>query len=283
MTVEIINKILEGQHDKPILVDVLYQDNAIKKPIVIFAHGYKGYKDWGAWNLVAQRFAENNIVFVKFNFSHNGGTVEQPIDFPDLEAFGQNNFTKELDDLQTVIDWVYKNDVFADNFDFNNLSLIGHSRGGGIVLIKAFEELKIKKVITWAGVSDYGVRFPSGAVLETWRKNGVLFIENSRTLQKMPHYFQFYQNFIENKDRLNIHDAVTNLKIPQLIIHGEADETVRLVEAEQMHQWNPKSKLCVIDKANHTFGSSQPWVEDTLPEALEQVAKKTIEFINKAK
>ena len=36
--------------------------------------------------------------------------MDQPIDFPDLEAFGNNNYTKELDDLRSVIDWV-------ENFD----------------------------------------------------------------------------------------------------------------------------------------------------------------------
>ena len=34
------------------------------------------------------------------------GTVQQPIDFPDLEAFGHNNYTKELDDLDQVLNWV---------------------------------------------------------------------------------------------------------------------------------------------------------------------------------
>jgi len=66
----IINKniIIKGTHHKPILSDVFYNDNQVKKPIVIFAHGYKGYKDWGAWNLVAKAFANSGFVFIKFNF-----------------------------------------------------------------------------------------------------------------------------------------------------------------------------------------------------------------------
>ena len=58
-------------------------------PLIIFCHGYKGFKDWGAWNLMAEAFAKIGFCFIKFNFSHNGGTIEQPIDFPDLEAFWQ--------------------------------------------------------------------------------------------------------------------------------------------------------------------------------------------------
>ena len=48
---------------------------------------------------MADRFADAGFVFVKFNLSHNGTTIEHPIDFVDLEAFGNNNFAKELDDL----------------------------------------------------------------------------------------------------------------------------------------------------------------------------------------
>src|SRR5210317_1950113 len=95
--------IIDGKHQKPILIDTTRDLNQENLPIVIFCHGYKGFKDWGAWNLMAKAFAEAGFFFVKFNFSYNGGTVEQPIDFPDLEAFGNNNYTKELDDLDCVI------------------------------------------------------------------------------------------------------------------------------------------------------------------------------------
>ena len=71
-----------SHHTKPIVTDLFYKQNNTKKPLVIFCHGYKGFKDWGAWNLVAETFAKSECFFVKFNFSHNGGTAENPIDFP---------------------------------------------------------------------------------------------------------------------------------------------------------------------------------------------------------
>ena len=58
---------VKGIHGKPIVTDVFYEANGTPKPIVIFCHGYKGYKDWGAWNLAAEKFAENNIFLLKFN------------------------------------------------------------------------------------------------------------------------------------------------------------------------------------------------------------------------
>src|ERR1044072_3126542 len=93
---------LEGSHVKPILTDIFYDENAAQKPVVIYAHGFNGFKDWGNFDLIAKQFAAAGFVFIQFNFSHNGTTVEQPEDFADLEAYGNNNYTKELDDLSTV-------------------------------------------------------------------------------------------------------------------------------------------------------------------------------------
>ncbi|SNR51316.1 alpha/beta hydrolase family protein [Lutibacter flavus] len=268
-----------SHHNKPILTDVFYKKNKTKKPIVIFCHGYKGYKDWGAWNLATKEFANKDIFFVKFNFSHNGGTVKNPIDFPDLEAFGQNNFITELNDLEDVIDWILNNSEFKNEIDAKNITLIGHSRGGGIVSIKASENNKISKVISWSGVSDYGARFPKGEQLEQWKKAGVSFITNARTKQQMPHYFQFYTSFIENEERLTIKNAVSNLKIPHLIVHGTDDTVVLPSEAKNIHSWNPASKLLLIDQMNHPLGCTQPWKESDMPIHLKAVVKHSVDFI----
>ncbi|WP_299525895.1 alpha/beta hydrolase fold domain-containing protein [uncultured Lutibacter sp.] len=274
------NRIVKStHHTKPIVTDTLYIKDNKKKPIVIFCHGYKGYKDWGAWNLASKVFVKKSIFFVKFNFSHNGGTLENPIDFPDLEAFGNNNFIKELNDLEDIIDWVTTKPDFKNEIDINNITLIGHSRGGGIVTIKASENKKIKKLITWAGVSDYGMRFPDGEKLEGWKKQGVSYILNSRTLQQMPHLYQFYQNFKDNEERLTIKNAVSKIKIPHLIIHGENDDVVLPNEAKNLHSWNPKSELIFIDKMNHPLGCTQPWGKLVLPFHLTKVVKHSIEFI----
>jgi uncharacterized protein len=268
-------------HANPIVTDTIYIKDNTKKPIVIFCHGYKGYKDWGAWNLAAKVFAKKKLFFIKFNFSHNGGTVENPIDFPDLKAFGENNLTKELNDLEDVINWITTNPGFKNEIDVNKITLIGHSRGGGIVTIKASENKKIAKIITWAGVSDYGARFPNGEILEVWKQEGTSYILNSRTLQQMPHLYQFYQNFKDNEERLTIKNAVLKIKIPHLIIHGENDEVVLPIEAKNIHSWNPKSELIFIEKMNHPLGCTQPWKSVNMPLHLKKVVKDSINFILK--
>ena len=277
------NIIVKGKHQKPIVADVFYPEVSGEtqqpKKVVIFCHGYKGFKDWGAWNLMAEAFANAGFFFIKFNFSHNGGTAEQPIDFLDLEAFGNNNYTKELDDLESILDWISSDLTFKNEVDIHDISLIGHSRGGGIVLLKANEDSRIKKVISLAAVSDFGSRSSTLGDLENWKKEGVKYVLNGRTKQQMPHYYQFYLNFKENEQRLNIQKSVANLKIPQLIIHGNKDTSISLEEGKKIHSWNSKSILEIIENADHVFNVSHPWDSVEMSSELKEATNTCIDFL----
>ena len=274
------NHVITGKHSKPIVLDAFYTADKRVKPILIFCHGYKGFKDWGAWNIMAETFAKAGFCFIKFNFSHNGGTVEQPIDFPDLDAFGNNNYTKELDDLASVIDWVVQTDLLSGEIDINQIILLGHSRGGGIVSLKANEDKRVSSVISLAGVADFGKRTATIGDLIEWKNKGVKYVINGRTKQQMPHYYQFYENYIVNKERLNIKSAVSNLNIPHLIIHGDKDNAILINEAEQLHQWNSNSELFIIPNANHVFETAHPWTKKELSKELKLVCDKVVGFVN---
>ena len=273
------NSSVKGKHGKPIVTDVFYKENKQLKKIVIFCHGYKGFKDWGAWNLMAEAFAEAGFFFIKFNFSFNGGTLEQPIDFPDLNAFGNNNYTKELDDLACILDWVSKDFRYKNEVDINDISVIGHSRGGGIVLIKAQEDARIKRVISLAAVSDIGSRSATTGNLDTWKKEGVKYVLNGRTKQQMPHFYQFYENFKAHEDRLNIEKAVARLTIPQLVIHGNKDTSIPVDDGYKINSWNPKSTLVIIENADHVFNVAHPWLKNYLSKELEEVTQTCIRFL----
>jgi len=276
------NQVLETSGVKPIVYDLYFEANQKRKPVVIFCHGYKGFKDWGAWHLVAEAFAEVGFFFLKFNFSHNGGTVQQPIDFPDLEAFAQNNYSKEVNDLQHVITFLKSSTEHQNEIDHTNINLIGHSRGGGIVLITAEEDPDISRVITWAGVSDYKIRFNEGSdSFLRWKKTGRMYVENGRTKQQMPHDWQFYEDFVANEERLTIKRAVSELTKPYLVVHGSNDPTVPIAEAKRLKSWNEKARLKIIDGADHVFGAKHPWDLKMLPEQLKEVVRASINFLKK--
>jgi len=281
---EIIRKTnieLKGKHGKPILTDFIFSSEEKPKPVVIFCHGYKGFKDWGAWNMMAESFAKKGFFFVKLNFSHNGTSPEHPSEFMDIEAFGDNNYIKELDDLKSVIDWMLLPDFdFAEHLDTSKINLIGHSRGGGIAIIKASEDDRINKLVTFSSVSDFGSRFPKKEQLEKWKKKGVNYVINSRTKRQLPHHFQFYTNFKENENRLTISKATKSLKIPHLIIHGSNDTSVPMSDSGKLFEWSPLTELLLVESADHVYGTSHPWTRDEFPIAFKYVLDGTMKFLD---
>ena len=100
------NIIVKGAEEKPMTLDLFYNEDGKPKPVVIYAHGFNGFKDWGNFDLIAEAFAAAGFALVKFNFSHNGTTPGQPELFADLEAFGNNNYSKQLKDLEIITNWI---------------------------------------------------------------------------------------------------------------------------------------------------------------------------------
>ena len=274
------NIIINGSKEKPITLDVYYNQTNKPKPVVIFVHGFKGFKDWGHFNAIAKTFADAGFVFVKFNFSYNGTTPQNPLVFDDLEAFGNNNYTIELNDLGLIIDWVLTNDLLSKEIDAENINLIGHSRGGGIVVLKAAEDKRVKKITTWAAVSDF-INRNKPSTVEAWKQQGVVHTLNMRTGQQMPLYYQFYETIHANTNRLDIGKAAKQLSIPFLIVHGTSDNAVSFHDAEALHKACKHSTLLVIEGGDHTFGVKHPFIDSAYPEHANAVVQQTIAFLEK--
>lgn len=275
------NIVVKGAAGLPITLDVFYEDSANQQPVVVYAHGFNGFKDWGNFDLVARRFAEAGFVFVKFNFSHNGTTPDQPGEFADLDAFGKNNYTIQLSDLKTITNWICDPaNLYAAAMDPEQLYLIGHSMGGGIATIFASEDSRIKKLVTWAGISECKTPWGSwpAAKIKEWKATGVQYYTNTRTNQQMPLYYQLYEDYQNNKERLSIKKAIENIVVPVLICHGSNDLSVPEECAHQLTEWQPGAELFIVD-GNHVFDRRHPWIMNYLPEAMEEVVGKTISFL----
>lgn len=280
MEIDILkNQQFTGANGRASLVDVYSPQKAANLPVIIFAHGFKGFKDWGTLPLIFKKLAKSNFTVLSFNFSHNGGTTDQAIDFPDLAAFSQNTYSKELMDLDAVYDWMMENEGnLFPSINTKEINLLGHSRGGAMVILHASRNSNISKVASWSAVSDLVARLPKKAQLEEWQKNGKRLVPNSRTNQEMPQLYNFVEDLYRNQDILDIHKQVSQLRIPQLIVHGTADETVSLNEAQQLHKWNPKSNLALIKGAGHTFGGKHPYEQEKLPAHTEEALEASIRF-----
>ena len=257
---------------KPIVIDyhLPEQRTSSQTPIIVFLHGFKGFKDWGAFNLMAQIWTKKGFLAFKVNFSHNGTTPENPFEFEDLEAFGQNTITRELSDIATAINFIYDKNSDLPTRNIEDIRLVGHSRGGSTAIIYAAKDKRIKKVITLSAVSDLEKRYFNEENKEEWHQNGVVVIENGRTNQKMPLFESFYEDFKKTPQNYSVREATQKLNqtnTPQLIIHGEKDVSVMLQDAQDIFEWsssssnvgqNQNAKLVLLEEADHTFNTKHP-------------------------
>ncbi|WEK18547.1 MAG: alpha/beta hydrolase [Candidatus Pedobacter colombiensis] len=263
---------LSGASGKTILGDWTYDDKNTNPDTIIFIHGFKGFKDWGAHNLTAAFFASNGYRYLKFNLSHSGVTPQNQNDVTDMDAFASNTISKELSDLETVIDYV------DTTFPSTSIYLIGHSRGGGLAIIQAAKDHRISKLITWSAISDFSSLWKKEQEKE-WIQTGKIFVENARTKEKMPLNNTLLEDFNKHKTHFNIINAAKRVHIPWLILHGDDDVNVKFSVAQELAQNQLNAKIQKIEGANHVYGASHPYTSDQLPPHLYDVAEKSLAFL----
>jgi pimeloyl-ACP methyl ester carboxylesterase len=272
---KLVNSIYTGSNGRPSLID-LEIPSPFNGELIMFVHGFMGFKDWGAWHLVQAFFVQKGFGFCKFNLSHNGGTSDKGLDFPDEKAFGLNRYSYELADIEHAMKW-----VLSEVSGVNKIRLIGHSRGGGAVILagkKYAHSYPIASVHTWAAISDIGMRFPNETELAQWKKDGVRYVKNGRTHQDLPQFFSLYEDFHLHEQELNIQGAVEQLTIPLTIHHGDQDTSVPISEGLSLATW-ANQPLEIISGADHVFGASHPWSDRKLPKELETLCKQTYQAI----
>ncbi|MEH0156943.1 dienelactone hydrolase family protein [Limibacter armeniacum] len=270
--------VLTSKHNqKRFLGDATWKNHVDKKPVILLIHGFKGFKDWGCFNMIAEHYAELGYAVVKSNTAFDGTTLDMPFEITDFDAFAENNFSKELDDIGTTIDWIFDSQCPIPNLDLDKVFLIGHSRGGGMALLKAAEDSRIKKVATWASIPSVDKFFSEDFLIE-WKIKGIAHVVNGRNGDNLPLHYQIVEDFNQNKDRLDVGKAIASLAIPTLLIHGDVDETVPVAAAQYLNEIKPDSDVLIIEGGSHTFGSKHPWEATSLPVHMQQVVDATEKF-----
>lgn len=246
-------------------------------PCLVYAHGFKGFKDWAFVPHAGEYFASRGYAFLCFNFSHNGIGADGET-FTELDKFEQNTFLLEMRELQEVIKLVAHTNLLGADLHAP-LGLIGHSRGGGIALLTAHQQPEVKAVATWSSVSTFE-RYPKETV-DAWKASGYHEVKNARTEQTFRLGLPILQEVERyGRTKLNILQAVQKLSRPLLLLHGEDDETVPAYEAEQLNIYGDPdlTTLRLIPKTGHTFGAKHPFEGSTL--ALDQVLEATADFFD---
>jgi Dipeptidyl aminopeptidases/acylaminoacyl-peptidases len=247
-----------------------YRPNSPRGTVVI-CHGFKGFSHWGFFPYLAEKLENASLTAITFDFSGSGVGADRN-SFTELDAFCGNTFSKELDDLDRVIEHARAKQWIDGGF-----GLFGHSRGGAIAILHAGSDPDVSALVTWAAVSNVN-RWPE-EITAPWRARGYTEIENSRTHQILKIGTELLDDIRDFHDsKLDVAAAASRIRAPWLILHGASDETVPAAEAERLHSAAPNSRLEIVP-GNHGFDVRHPMTEE--PAALRAVTSETVSFFLK--
>lgn len=246
-------------------------------PVIIFLHGFKGFKDWGPFPTACEELSSSGFAVLAMNFSLNG-VGENLLEFDELELFARETLSQDLDDVASVVEALKRGDIGTDKvkLDTDEMGILGHSRGGHTAVAVAAEHSEIACLVTWSAVADYNARW-SDKMVNDWKTSGVTEIMNGRTGQIMPVKRVVYDDALKNADRLIALKRIKSLHLPALFIHARGDEAVSYRESEKLYKNCPSKnkKLKLIPGAGHTFDGAHPFEEEEFPAAFEDALQAT--------
>ncbi len=263
--------------NETINITVYGEENLGKGPNVIYAHGFKGFKDWGFVPEAGKILAESGCFVVTFNFSRNG--IEgNSTEFTRIDKFAENTLSREVDELNTIIELTISG--YFGPVSNQPVFLLGHSRGGGVALLCAGHRA-VKGLITWAAIAKAD-RF-SERQKKDWLATGFFEVVNQRTGQVMRMNKSFLEDLNKNIKKLDLIKAAEKLNKEWLILHGDQDLAVPLPEAEMLYEASDKNitELKIIEGAGHTFNTVHPFQESN--NKFDYLLEQTIKFIRKIK
>lgn len=247
---------LAGADGGPLRGDVRRAAGA--RAAVVICHGFKGFKDWGYFPVAAARLARAGFATVSFNFSGSGvGGDGETFDQP--ERFARNTISAQLEDLARVLQ-ALRDGAFG--FRPAAVGLLGHSMGGGTVILQAARDRAIGALVTWSAVAAFG-RLWSGDQRAAWRREGHIDVVNQRTGIVLPLFTDMLDDLERNGPALVPAVAAAGVRAPWLIAHGTADETVPVSDARELLSAAPSAQLLEIEGTGHTFGVRHPWAGST--------------------
>lgn len=259
-----------------ILLDVRTADAGTARPAVLVVHGFKGFKDWGMFPPLTERLARAGFTAVSFNLSGSG--VDEAGEFSRLDRFARATFTGDLGDLFDVVEAVVGGRLGVPAA--TAIGLLGHSRGGGLGVLAAARDSRLRALVTWAPISHVFRWTPEE--MAAWRARGEHEIMNARTGQVMPIATDVLDDIEHNgRATLDIQAAAAAVGCPWLILHGTADESVTLAEGQALADASGgRAKFVAIQGAGHTFGATHPWRGPT-PE-FDEAARQTLDWFRRS-
>ncbi|EFJ48216.1 hypothetical protein VOLCADRAFT_74811 [Volvox carteri f. nagariensis] len=209
--------------------------------VVILCHGYASTKDGFLFPRLAEELAARGLSSLRFDFAGNGESEG---------TFSFGNYFREVEDLRAAVQFV--RDILQKSVH----AIIGHSKGGNVVLLYASRYGDVPYVVNVAGrgVMSRGIKERFGAdIMDRLAEVGAVEQEvrqdGGRRIIK----------YLLTKQRMQLDMLSEAAKISRgsqvLTIHGSSDTVVPVDDARRLAgvMQQCRHTLVVVDGADHNF------------------------------
>ncbi|KAH9801457.1 Hydrolase 4 domain-containing protein [Citrus sinensis] len=222
------------------LVGVLH--DAESSEIVVLCHGFRSTKDDPSMVNLAVALQNEGISAFRFDFAGNGESEG---------SFQYGNYWREADDLRAVVQY-----FCGANHAVG--AILGHSKGGSVVLLYASKYNDIRTFVNVSGRYDLkgGIEDRLGKdYMEKIMQDGFIDVKNKTGDVE----YRVTEESLMDRLNTNMHDACLqiDMECSVLTIHGSSDKIIPLQDAHEFDKIIPNHKLHVVEGANHGYTNHQ--------------------------
>ncbi len=221
------------EHSGRAIDATVYRPDATHFPVVVFSHGFNGYKD--DFRDTAELLMQNGIGSITFTFCGSGTRDTSGMSTTEMTLY------TERDDLSAVMDYARAMPWFD-----GTLVLFGGSQGGMVSAMAAQERMD--------DVAALMLIFPAFNIPDDW---------NSRypTEESIPDSANVWgvtlgKNFFLTLRDLNIYTPMPEFTKPVRIFHGTADTIVPIRYSERASTTYPSATLTTLAGEGHGFSAA---------------------------
>ena len=212
---------------------------------VLLCHGMESNKESDKLTSLSRDLAERGILALRFDFAYAGESSGK---------FEEITYRSEVEDLAGAF-------AFVLRYQVKKIAILGSSMGGTAALLFGAKEKRVTALVTIAAPvhpEKFTDRLLTPDEIKQWREVGFIPYHGHR----------INVSLLDELEKINIPAEIKKISCPVLIIHGDADQTVPVEEAHELHTLlKGTKKICILKECDHRL-SDPSHLDEALDEAL---------------